>query len=120
MVQREAGKLLRIHLSERDRFEGKPLYEEIVAVCREAGISGATVFRGLEGFGETAEMHRAHLVHGDAPIVITIVDTAEKLAALAPRLESMMDTGMFAWSNVQMIRVQNGSPQGDTPAGSGD
>lgn len=106
MTRIESGKLLRIHLSEADAFEGRPLYEEIVALCGNQGIAGATVFRGLEGFGETAEMHRAHLVHSDAPIVITIVDTADKLAALAPRLEALVDTGMLAYSDVRFIRVQ--------------
>lgn len=116
MTQSEAGRLLRIHLSEADTFEGRPLYEEIVALCRNAGIAGATVFRGLEGFGETAEMHRAHLVHSDAPIVITIVDTADKLAALVPRLEALVDTGMLAYSDVRFIRVQNGTlPGGEAP-----
>ena len=56
----QAARLLRIHISESDRYEGKPLYEAIVQKCRELNIAGATVFRGLEGYGETAEMHRAH------------------------------------------------------------
>jgi hypothetical protein len=100
------AKLLRIHISESDTHKGKPLYEAIVAKCREMGIAGATVFRGLEGFGESAEMHKAHLGRNDRPIVITIVDSAERLAALAPVVEAMMDTGMTAISDVQMIRVQ--------------
>ena len=101
-----AGKLLRIHISEGDTYKGKPLYEAIVAKCREIGIAGATVFRGLEGYGESAEMHKAHLGHNDRPIVITIVDSAERLAALAPVVEAMMDTGMTAISDVQVVRVQ--------------
>jgi len=100
------AKLLRIHISESDRYQGKPLYEAIVAKCRELKIAGATVFRGLEGYGETAEMHRAHLVRRDQPIVITIVDSGENLAALIPVVESMMDTGLMAVSDVQAVRVQ--------------
>lgn len=106
MPQAFPAKLLRIHLSEADRFEGHPLYEAIVAKCRELKIAGATVFRGLEGYGETAELHRAHLVHGDQPIVISIVDTAEKLDALLPMVEAMMVTGVIAVSEVQAVRVQ--------------
>ena len=69
-------------------------------------IAGATVYRGLEGYGETAEMHKSHLTRHDQPIVITIVDTAESLSALIPVVEQMMDTGLMATSDVQVIRVQ--------------
>jgi PII-like signaling protein len=100
------AKLLRIHISESDRYQGKPLYAAIVAKCRELKIAGATVFRGLEGYGETAEMHRAHLVRHDQPIIITIVDSDENLATLIPVVENMMDTGLMAVSDVQVVRVQ--------------
>ena len=106
MRQVQPGKILRIHISESDRHQGKPLYEAIVAKCRELKIAGATVFLGLEGYGETAEMHRAHLVHSDRPIVITIVDTAENIERLIPVVAEMMDTGLLASSEVQMIRVE--------------
>jgi PII-like signaling protein len=109
MPQAYPAKLLRIHLSEGDRFEGNPLYEAIVAKCRELKIAGATVFRGLEGYGETAELHRAHLVGHDQPTVINIVDTADKLDALIPVVEAMMDTGVIAVSEVQAVRVQKAS-----------
>jgi uncharacterized protein len=106
MRQVQPGKILRIHISESDRHHGKPLFEAIVAKCRELKIAGATVFLGLEGYGETAEMHRAHLVHSDRPIVITIVDTAENIERLVPVIAEMMDTGLMASSEVQMIRVE--------------
>ena len=100
------ARLLRIHISESDRFQGQPLYEAIVAKCRELKVAGATVFRGVEGYGGSAEMHRAHLVRHDQPIVISIVDTAESLTALVPVVEEMMDTGLMAVSEVRVIRVQ--------------
>ena len=100
------AELLRIHISEADRHKGKPLYEAIVARCRELNIAGATVFLGLEGYGETAEMHKAHLVHSDRPVVITVVDTAEQIARLIPAVAEIMDTGLMATSPVQMIRVE--------------
>ncbi len=106
MRQEYPAKLLRIHISESDRFEGKPLYEAIVARCRERKIAGATVLRGLEGYGESAELHRAHLARNDRPIVLSIVDAAEKLNALIPAVERMMDTGLMAVSEVRVIRVQ--------------
>jgi uncharacterized protein len=100
------AKLLRIHISESDRYQGKTLYEAIVAKCRELKIAGATVFRGLEGYGETAELHRAHLVRHNQPILITVVDSGENLATLIPVVENMMDTGLMAVSEVQVVRVQ--------------
>src|SRR5437868_2866182 len=106
MQPAQPAEILRIHISEADRFEGKPLYEAIIAKCRELKIAGATVFLGIEGYGETAEMHRAHLVHSNRPIVITIIDKAEDLRRLVPVLSDMIDTGLIATSPVQMIRVQ--------------
>lgn len=106
MRQVQTAKILRIHVSESDHYRGQPLHEAIVAKCRELKIAGATVFLGLEGYGETAEMHKAHLVRSDRPIVITIVDTAENIGRLVPVAAEMIDTGLMAASEVQMIRVE--------------
>jgi PII-like signaling protein len=100
------AKLLRLHFGEGDQYNGKPLYQAIVNRCRELKIAGATVFRGLEGYGETAEIHRHHLIRKDQPIVVTIVDTAENLARLIPEVEEMMDTGMIATSDVDYMRIE--------------
>jgi len=115
MLSGQPARLLRIHLKESDRCQGKPLYEAIVDKCREMKIAGATVFRGLEGYGETAEMHKSHLIRHDQPILISIVDTAENIARLTPMVEEMMDTGLMAVSDVQAVRVQK-TP---TPDGKG-
>src|SRR5262252_6392879 len=85
----QPAKLLRLHITERDRFQGKPLYEAIVEKCRELKIAGATVFRGLEGYGDTAEIHRRHLLVHDEPIVVLIVDSEENVQRLLPALEEM-------------------------------
>jgi PII-like signaling protein len=106
------AKLLRIHISEADRFQGKPLYEAIVDTCRELKIAGATVFRGLEGYGESAEMHKSHLARHDQPILISIVDTEDNLRRLVPVVEEMMDTGLMAVSDVRVVRVQKKVPEG--------
>jgi hypothetical protein len=74
--------------------------------CQELKIAGATVFRGLEGYGETAEIHRHHLIKKDQPIVVTIVDTPENLDRLIPEVEAMMDTGMIATSDVEFVRIE--------------
>jgi PII-like signaling protein len=105
------AKLLRLHISERDRFEGKPLYQAVVEKCRELKIAGATVFRGLEGYGETAGIHRAHLIGlRDQPIVVTIIDTAKNLGRLLPVVEGMMDKGLIATSDVECVRVTKSEP----------
>jgi uncharacterized protein len=108
----EPAEILRIHISESDRCQGKPLYEAIVAKCRELKIAGATVFLGLEGYGESAGMHRAHLVGSDRPVLITIVDAAENIRRLIPVVAEMIDTGLMATSEVQMIRVEKRASAG--------
>jgi uncharacterized protein len=100
------GRLLRLHLSEQDRYEGTSLYEAVVEKCRELKIAGVTVFRGLEGYGDSAEIHRAHLLSQDRPIVVTIVDSRENIDRLLPALEEMIDTGLIAISDVQVLRVR--------------
>ena len=100
------AQLLRLHFCESDQYNGKPLYEAIVDLCRELKIAGATVFRGLEGYGETAEIHRHRLIRKDQPIVVTIVDTPENLGRLIPEVEEMMDTGMIATSDVEFMRIE--------------
>jgi PII-like signaling protein len=102
----EKATLLRLHFSEHDRHQGKPLYEAIVDRAKQLGIAGATVFRGLEGYGETAELHRPHLLRHDQPIVVTIIDTAAKIARLIPEIEPLLDTGLIAASEVECIRFQ--------------
>jgi PII-like signaling protein len=94
-----------IHIAASDRFAGKPLYEAIILKCRELKIAGATVFRGLEGYGESAEIHKHHLARGDEPILITVIDTAEAIDRLIPEIEPMIDTGLLAVSTVEVIRV---------------
>jgi len=102
----QPAKLLRLHFTERERYRGKPLYEAIVEKCREMKISGATVFRGLEGYGEAAEIHRSHLLAHDLPVVVQIVDSEENIERLLPVLEEMMDKGLISMSDVKMRRIQ--------------
>jgi PII-like signaling protein len=101
-----AAKLLRLHLSERDRYRGKPLYEAIVEKCRELHIAGATVFRGMEGYGASSELHKSRLLTHDLPIMITVVDSAENIARLLPVVEEMMDTALIAMNDVQVTRIR--------------
>jgi hypothetical protein len=102
----QPAKLLRLHFTERDRYQGKPLHDAIVEKCLDLKIAGATVFRGLEGYGETAEIHRSHILAHDLPIVIQIVDTEENVQRLLPIVEEMMDKGLIAMSDVSVLRIQ--------------
>ena len=102
------AKLVRIHFGENDKFHGKPLYEAIVNKCRELEIAGATVYRGIEGYGASTRIHRAHGFgfSSDAPIVVTIVDTEENIRQLLPYLEEMLGEGLLAVSDVEVIRYK--------------
>ena len=111
MPETQPGKLLRVHVSEHDRYDGKPLYEAIVQKCREMKIAGATVFKGLEGYGETAEIHGSHLIGHDQPILITIVDSEPQLSKLISVLDEMLDTGLMALSDVEIIRLQSSAKE---------
>jgi uncharacterized protein len=114
MSTKRPGKILRIHFSETDHYNGKPLYEAIVQKCREMHMAGATVFRGLEGFGESAEIHRPRAFHHDQPIIVTVVDSDDNIRRLLPVLEPMMDTGLIAISDVEICRVcRSGGGTGD-------
>ena len=105
----QPAKMLRLHFSEHDRWEGKPLYEAIVQKCRDLYIAGATVFRGLEGYGESAEIHRAHLLAHDQPIVVAVVDSVGNINRLIKAVEPMMDTALIAISDVDVKRITKGN-----------
>ena len=104
------AKILRLHFSDGHKYNGKPLHEALVQKCQDMNIAGATVFRGLEGYGETAEIHRRHVVARDQPIIVIIVDTEDRIQELIPVVESMMDTGMIAVSDVDVTRVERNVP----------
>src|SRR5689334_15302277 len=101
------AKLLRLHFSERDTYENRSLYEAVVEKCRELSIAGATVFRGIEGYGESAEIHVRHLLRHDLPIVVLIVDSEDNIRRLLAVVEKMMDKGMIAISDVEARRIRH-------------
>jgi PII-like signaling protein len=90
------GKLLRIFVGESDRHEGAPLYEWIVRKARERGLAGATVLRGLAGFGAHSRLHTAKVLRlsTDLPIVIEIIDTADKIEAFLPEIDAAIAEGL--------------------------
>lgn len=87
------AKLLRIHIGEMDRARHRPLFEVLVAEAREAGLSGATVLRGIESYGASSVVHRARLVElsEDLPIVVEIVDTEEKIRSYLERIDPILE-----------------------------
>jgi PII-like signaling protein len=103
------GKLLRIFVGESDRWHGKPLYEAIVRLAREQGMAGATVLRGLEGFGADSHLHTARILRlsEDLPIVIEMVDTAERIDAILPLLDPMIGEGMVTVERVHIVSYRS-------------
>jgi uncharacterized protein len=99
----QPGKLLRLYVSEQDQYNGKPLYEAVVARCQELHLAGVTVFRGLEGFGESSELHRHRLFGHDQPIVITVIESPEKAREALPVLQEMMPGGVIAVTDVEVM-----------------
>ena len=100
------AKMLRIHFGEDDKWEDKPLYRALVEKCRELDIAGATVFRGVEGYGASALIHRSHLLSfsSDAPIMVSVIDSEDKVEKLIPYLDEMVDQGLIALSQVEVIK----------------
>jgi PII-like signaling protein len=100
------NRLLRIFIGESDTHEGQPLYQAIVLTLRREGLAGATVLRGIEGFGKSSRLHTAHVLRlsEDLPIVIECVDTAEKIEGILPKLDTMIGDGLVTMERVE-VRV---------------
>jgi len=97
--------LLRMHICERDRYEGKPLLDRILEKCREFHVAKATAVRGLGRYGAASEIHRARPLVHNLPVVITIIDAPEKSDRLIPEMQTMMDAGVIAISRVEALVV---------------
>lgn len=104
MVLPRDGTLLRIFIGEGDRHEALPLYEWIVRKAREQGLAGATVLRGLEGFGAHSRLHTAKILRlsTDLPIVVEIVDTEEKIHAFLPSIDAAIEEGLATLEKVEV------------------
>lgn len=104
------AQLLRIFIGESDRWRGAPLYEAIVHKARELGLAGATVLRGLEGFGARSRIHTTRILRlsEDLPIVIEIVDRSERIATLLPHLDEMVGEGMMTLEKVHIVAYRHG------------
>lgn len=105
------AELLRIFVGESDKHDGRPLYEAIVNSARERGMAGATVLRGVLGFGAHSRIHTAKILRlsEDLPIVIEIVDKPERIAEFLPQLDEMIDEGLITLEKVKVIAYRHNS-----------
>jgi len=105
------GTLMRIHIGERDKHAGKPLYEGIVELLRRRGLAGATVTRAIMGYGATARLHTDAVLRLslDLPIVVECVDSEEKLQAVLPEIDAMMGGGLITLERVRVIAYRSHS-----------
>lgn len=103
------GKLLRIFIGEADRWHGRPLAEAIVLMLREEGLAGATVLRGVEGFGAASRIHTAHILRmsEDLPIVIEVVDREDRIRQVLPKLDEMVQEGLVCLADVDIVMYRH-------------
>jgi hypothetical protein len=104
MIIPEQGKLLRIFVGEQDTHQGKPLYQWLVEEARSQGLAGATVLRGMEGYGAHSRLHTAKVLRLsiDLPVVIEIVDTEEKIEAFLPIVDDAIPEGLATVERVEI------------------
>jgi PII-like signaling protein len=97
--------LMRIHIGERDKYEGKPLYQAIVELLRKRHYAGATVYRAIMGFGASSKIHtdRIEVLSLDLPIVVECVETEENIAAILPELDTMLGGGLITLERARVI-----------------
>ena len=101
----EDSRLLRIFIGESDTHGGRPLYQAIVETLREQGLAGATVLRGIEGFGKSSRLHTVHILRlsDDLPIIIECVDHTDRIEAVLPALDEMIGDGLV---NLERVEVR--------------
>ncbi len=99
------GTLMRIHIGESDPWEGKPLYQAIVDMFRREGFSGVTVLRGVGGYGFASRYHTDKILRlsQDLPIVVEVVEYAERIEKILPRLDEMVGGGLITLEKVRVI-----------------
>lgn len=119
MTTRLTGDALRvtIFVGENDTWHHKPLYSQIVHRARAAGLAGASVFRGIEGFGASSLIHTSRLLSlsEDLPVAVVIVDTEERVRAFLPELDELVGEGLVILDDCEVIRyVGREEPTGGT------
>jgi PII-like signaling protein len=109
--------LMRIHIGERDKYKGRPLYREIVELLRKRHYAGATVMRAVMGFGASARLHtdRIEVLSLDLPIVVECVETEEKIRAILPELDEMIGGGLITLERAKVILYRPHGPEEEGP-----
>jgi uncharacterized protein len=104
--------LMRIHLGERDQFEGKPLYKAIVELLRARHYAGATVFRAVMGYGASSKLRtdRIELLSLDLPMIVECVDTEERIEAILPELDRMIGGGLITLERARVVMYRPDLP----------
>ena len=102
------GQLLRIFIGEDDTYNGTPLYEAIVLKARELNLAGATVVRGIMGFGANSHLHTAKILRlsEDLPLIIEIVDTEEKIQTILPFLDATVKEGLITFEKIKIFKYR--------------
>lgn len=110
MKEQVTGRRIRIYVGESDQWRGKALYVAIVQEARRRGMAGATVARGIMGFGASAAIHEPHLfqLSNDLPVVVEIIDGTEKIQSFLPYLDEMVREGLVTISEVEVLRYRKG------------
>ena len=108
----EEGQLLRIFIGESDKWNGKPLYEALVLKAREMGLAGATMVRGLMGYGAASRIHTAKILRlsEDLPVIVEIIDSSDKIAFFLPVIDEMVQEGLVTLERVQVILYRHNTP----------
>lgn len=111
-TRRGPGKLMRVFMGESDRWQGEPLYDAIVKRLLMMDIAGATVYRGIQGYGAKGHSHKGGFLHlsKDLPIMVSVIDTPAKIAEAAQAVEAMMGDGLIVLSDVEMVRLVHSAP----------
>lgn len=103
--------LMRIHIGESDKYQGRPLYQQIVELLRRKHCAGATVFRGIMGFGASSRVHTDRFLElsSDLPIVVECVETQERVDELLPEIDAMIGGGLITLERANVL-VYRGAP----------
>ena len=109
----EEGLLLRIFIGETDIYKGKPLYEQIVLKARKLDLAGATVIRGIMGFGANSRLHTAKLLRlsEDMPVVVELVDTENNINKILPFLDETVEEGLITLEKARVIKYRHNKHQ---------
>jgi uncharacterized protein len=107
------AELIRIFIGESDRHAGRPLYEVIVEAARKKGLAGATVIRGVMGFGAASRIHTSKILRlsEDLPMVIEIVDSTEKIESFLPELQELVKDGLITTEKMRVLAYRSGAKQ---------